>query len=91
MAQRRRELGVSYVVIESIAGHFARVVLSDGTPADWRLSSLPAGVKEGDIVLIDVRSGDVEMEVGYRATERRRAQRQTDSFNDERAERDPGL
>ncbi|GGO40783.1 DUF3006 domain-containing protein [Deinococcus humi] len=79
MAQSRKELGVSYVVIESIAGHLAHVVLSDGTPADWRLSSLPAGVKEGDIVLIDVQGGDVEMEVGHRTGERRRTQRQPDS------------
>ncbi len=76
MAQRRKELGVSYVIVESIEGHLVHVVLSDGTAADWRLSSLPKGVQEGDIVLIDVQSGDVEMEVGHRETERRRAQRQ---------------
>ena len=89
MVQRRKELGVSYVVIESIEGHLAHVVLSDGTAAAWRLSSLPAGVQQGDIVLIDVQGGDVKMEVGHRATERRRTQRQFDNVNDSGPEGDP--
>ncbi|GGO41762.1 DUF3006 family protein [Deinococcus humi] len=78
MARRRKELGVSYVVIERIEGHLAHVMLSDGTAAAWRLTSLPAEVQEGDIVLIDVQGGDVEMELGYRTTERRRTQRQSE-------------
>jgi len=93
MAEKHGELGVSYVVIDGIEGHLARVELPDGTTEDWRLSSLPKGVREGDVVRIDGQGGDVEMEIDHQETDRRHAlgQRQLDHLNAQAPEGDLDL
>ena len=50
MAEEHEDPGVSHVTVDGIEGKLARVELPDGTTEDWRLSSLPKGVKEGDVV-----------------------------------------
>lgn len=81
--QHKDELGVSYVVIDGIEGRMARVELPDGRTEDWRLSSLPGGVQEGDVIRIDVQAGDVDIEIDHAETARRHAQgqRQLDALN----------
>lgn len=81
--QDKDDLGVSYVVIDGIEGHLARVELPDGGTEDWRLSSLPKGVKEGDVIRIDVQGGDVDIKIDHEETDRRHAQgqRQLDALN----------
>ncbi|GGM20143.1 DUF3006 domain-containing protein [Deinococcus aerophilus] len=83
MARPHEELGICYVVVDGIEGTLARVELPDGTTEDWRLAGLPRGVKEGDVVRIDVQGGDVEMEIDHEQTDRRHAlgQRQLDALN----------
>lgn len=56
----------------------ARVELADGTTEDWRLASLPRGVKEGDVVRIHVEGGDVELEIDHAETRRRRTSAQAE-------------
>lgn len=74
---------MSYVVIDGIEGHLARVELPGGGTEDWRLSSLPKGIKEGDVIRIDVQGGDVDIEIDHEETDRRHAQgqRQLDALN----------
>ncbi|OLV16874.1 DUF3006 domain-containing protein [Deinococcus marmoris] len=81
--QQHEELGISHVIIDGIEGKVARVELPDGTTEDWRLSSLPKGIKEGDVIQIDVQGGDVDIEIDHDETDRRHAlgQRQLDSLN----------
>lgn len=81
--QQHEELGINRVTIDGIEGQMARVELPDGTTEDWRLASLPRGVKEGDVVRIDVQGGDVNLEIDHEETDRRHAlgQRQLDSLN----------
>lgn len=82
-SQPHEELGVSHVVVDDIEGQYARVELPDGTTEDWSLASLPRGVREGDVIRIDVQGGDVEMEIDHAETERRRtgAQAQLTALN----------
>ncbi|CAM3440537.1 DUF3006 domain-containing protein [Deinococcus saxicola] len=81
--QQHEELGISHVTIDGIEGQVARVELPDGTTEDWRLASLPRGVKEGDVIRIDVQGGDVDTQIDHEETDRRHAlgQRQLDSLN----------
>ena len=73
----------SHVTIDGIEGRLARVELPDGTTEDWSLASLPAGVREGDVVRLHVEGGDLEMEINHAETRRRRqgAQAQLDALN----------
>ena len=72
-----------HVTVDGIEGTVARVELPDGTTEDWSLSSLPKGVKEGDVVKVRVEGGDVEVETDHAETKRRRekAQAQMDALN----------
>ncbi|CAM3197268.1 DUF3006 domain-containing protein [Deinococcus saxicola] len=81
--QQHEDPGISHITIDGIEEKVARVELPDGTTEDWRLSSLPKGVKEGDVVRIDVQGGDVDLEIDQQETDRRHAlgQRQLDSLN----------
>ncbi|MDV6376390.1 DUF3006 domain-containing protein [Deinococcus arenicola] len=81
--QPPEELGVSRIIVDGIEGKYARVELPDGTTEDWSLANLPRGVKEGDVIHIDVQGGDVEMEVDHAETDRRRtgAQEQLTALN----------
>ncbi|WP_052195343.1 DUF3006 domain-containing protein [Deinococcus radiopugnans] len=83
MAEPHEELGTIHVTIDGIEGQMARVELPDGTTEDWRLASLPKGVREGDVVRIDVQGGDVDLEVDHEETDRRHAlgQRTLDGLN----------
>ncbi|QFP78567.1 DUF3006 domain-containing protein [Deinococcus sp. AJ005] len=82
-SEQHEELGISHVTIDGIEGQVVRVELPDGTTQDWRLSSLPKGVREGDVIRIDVQGGDVDIEIDHEETDRRLAlgQRQLDSLN----------
>ena len=75
--------GTIHVTVDGIEGQLARVELPDGTTEDWRLASLPRGVKEGDVVRIDEAGGDFELEIDHEETDRRHAlgQRQLDALN----------
>ncbi|WP_278911688.1 DUF3006 domain-containing protein [Deinococcus wulumuqiensis] len=55
----------------------SRIELPDGTTADWLLSTLPKGVKEGDMLLISGEGGDFDLEIDHAETQRRRQQGQT--------------
>lgn len=83
MADEHTDLGISYITVDGIEGKMARVELPNGTTEDWRLASLPKGVREGDVVRIDVQGGDVDLEVDHEETDRRHAlgQRTLDSLN----------
>ncbi|CAM3517419.1 DUF3006 domain-containing protein [Deinococcus saxicola] len=82
-SEQHEELGISHITIDGIEGQMARVELPDGTTQDWRLSSLPKGVREGDVIKIDVQGGDVDIEIDHEETDRRLAlgQRQLDRLN----------
>lgn len=71
------------VVVDGIEGKWARVELPDGTTEDWSLASLPKGVKEGDVLRIEVTEGDFELEIDHAETQRRRqgAQARLDTLN----------
>ncbi len=56
----------------------ARVELPDGTTEDWRLTALPKGAKEGDVIRINVKGGDTEIEIDHGETDRRRNSAQTE-------------
>ena len=73
------------VTVDGIEGKVARVELPDGTTADWDLASLPKGVKEGDVVMLHLEGGDLEMEIDHGETKRRReqAKAQMDALNQE--------
>lgn len=81
--QRNEDPGISHVTVDGIEGQVARVELPDGTTEDWRLASLPRGVREGDVIRIDVQGGDVELAIDHRETDRRHAlgQRTLDRLN----------
>lgn len=72
-----------HVTIDAIEGKYARVELPDGTTEDWSLASLPQDVKEGDVVRVQERGGDFEMEVDHEETKSRRdaAQRKLEALN----------
>ncbi|CAM4248081.1 DUF3006 domain-containing protein [Deinococcus marmoris] len=82
-AEQHEELGISNITIDGIEGKLARVELPDGTTQDWRLSSLPRGIKEGDVIRINVQGGDMDLEIDHEETDRRLAlgQRQLDRLN----------
>lgn len=64
-----------HVIVDGIEGKYARVELPDGTTADWLLSTLPEGVKEGDVLALK-DDGDT-IEIDHAETKRRREQAQT--------------
>lgn len=78
MAPDNDTLGSTHITVDGIEGGLARVELDDGTVEDWRLASLPRGVKEGDVIKIDVQGGDVELEIDHAETYRRRNRAQSD-------------
>ena len=78
MAPENEDLGPTHITVDGIEGRMARVELADGTTEDWRLASLPQGVKEGDVVRIHVEGGDVELEIDHAETQRRGTRAQTD-------------
>jgi DnaJ-class molecular chaperone len=82
MTQGTQALG-STVVVDGIEGKWARVELPDGTTEDWALSSLPKGVKEGDVIRLEVTDGDLDLEIDHAETKRRRqgAQARLDALN----------
>lgn len=70
-------------VIDGIEGHLARVELEDGQTVDLPLSSLPDGVREGDVLRFEEEGGDFSLEIDRTETARRRtgAQAQLDALN----------
>ena len=73
MAEPHEDPGTTHVTVDGIEGRLARVELPDGTTEDWPLASLPKGVKEGDVVGLDVQGGDVDLELDHEETDRRHA------------------
>ena len=75
----------AHLIIDGIEGQVARVELPDGSTEDWSLAALPAGVTEGDVIVIHADGGDFDIEVDHQATLQRRheAQRQLDALNAE--------
>lgn len=78
MTGKRKDLGDSHVTVDGIEGQYARVELPDGTTEDWSLAALPRDVQEGDVIRINVRVGDLELEVDHAETHRRRNHAQTE-------------
>lgn len=70
-------------VVDGIEGHLARVELEDGELVDLPLSSLPDGVREGDVLRMHEEGGDFTLEIDHTETARRRAgaQAQLDALN----------
>lgn len=62
------------IVVETIEGRRVRVELPGGTTIDWPLDSLPDGVREGDVLTL---------QIDHAATHKRRerAQAQLDALN----------
>lgn len=81
--QHNEDPGISHVTVDGIEGKMVRVELPDGTTEDWHLASLPKGIREGDVVRLDVQGGDVDLEVDHEETDRRHAlgQQQLDQLN----------
>jgi Protein of unknown function (DUF3006) len=73
----------SFVTVDGLEGHLARVELPDGTTEDWPLASLPPGVREGDVIRLTVHGGDLEAEIDHAQTHDRltAAQAGTDALN----------
>jgi len=71
------------VVVDGIEGKWARGELPDGTTEDWLLASLPRGVKEGDVIRLEIMDGDLDLEIDHAETQRRRqgAQARLDNLN----------
>ncbi len=71
------------VTVDGIEGKWARVELPDGTTEDWALASLPKGVKEGDVIRLEVTDGELDLEIDHAETKRRRqgAQDRLDTLN----------
>lgn len=51
-----------HVTIDGIEGKYARIELPDGMTADWLLSTLPEGVKEGDVLVISEEGDRIELD-----------------------------
>lgn len=70
-------------VVDGIEGHLARVELEDGQTVDLPLSSLPGGVREGDVLSFEKGGGDFTLEIVHTETARRRdgVQAQLDALN----------
>lgn len=68
-------LPTEHVTVDGIEGKHARVELPDGTTADWLLSTLPRGVKEGDVLVVR-KEGD-SIEIDHAETRRRQEHAQS--------------
>lgn len=62
-------LTTEHVIVDGIEGNYARVELPDGTTADWLLSTLPDGLKEGDVLAINDHGESIEID--HQETRRR--------------------
>lgn len=60
-------------VVDGIEGRLVRVELEDGQTVDLPLSSLPRGVREGDVLQMIEEDGDFTLEIDHAETARRRA------------------
>jgi hypothetical protein len=70
-------------VVDGLEGRLARVELEDGQTVDLSLASLPRGVKEGDVLRMQLEGGDFTLEIDPVETARRQAgaQAQLDALN----------
>lgn len=66
----------SHVTVDAIEGHLARVELPGGHTEDWPLSRLPKGVKEGDVLRLELDGGDLSITRDEAQTQARREQAQ---------------
>lgn len=74
MSESKSEsLPIQHVTVDGIEGKYARVELPDGQTEDWLLSTLPEGVKEGDVIALSGEDGDVEVEIDHKETRQRKA------------------
>ena len=71
------------LIVDAIEGRYARVEREDGETEDWSLASLPRGVREGDVLRVQVEDGDLTVEIDHEVTRERRqgAQTQLDALN----------
>lgn len=60
-----------HVTVDGIEGRYARIELSDGSTEDWLLSTLPEGVKEGDVLAVYEEGGDFDLEIDHHETHQR--------------------
>lgn len=76
-------LQTEYVTVDALEGKYARVELPDGTTADWLISTLPKGVKEGDVLAVSGDDSDLHIVIDHTVTRERqqRAQSQLDALN----------
>lgn len=61
-----------HVTVDGIEGRYARIELPDGSTEDWLVSTLPRGVKEGDVLTVHENGGDFDLELDHAETHRRR-------------------
>ncbi|MBZ9753494.1 DUF3006 domain-containing protein [Deinococcus sp. HMF7604] len=66
-----------YVVIDGLEGDMARVEQPDGTVEDWPVHRLPQGVREGDVLRLEVRGGHSVLQRDHAETRWRRQEAQT--------------
>lgn len=77
-AEPQAEKAPISVTIDGLEGDKARVELPDGSTADWDIASLPAGVKEGDVVQIKGAGQQQTLEIDHQETAQRKDQAQSD-------------
>lgn len=70
-------------VVDALEGRLARVELEDGQVVDLPLTSLPLGVREGDVLRFEEAGGDFTLEIDHAETARRHteAQAQLNALN----------
>ncbi|MFB9995127.1 DUF3006 domain-containing protein [Deinococcus oregonensis] len=71
------------LTVDALEGQVARVELQDGTTVDLHLTSLPKGVREGDVLQLTIKGGDLEIRLDTAATRDRhqQAQAELDTLN----------
>ncbi|BDP43327.1 hypothetical protein DAETH_32960 (plasmid) [Deinococcus aetherius] len=71
------------LTVDALEGHLARVEREDGSLQDWPLTSLPRGVREGDVLRWHVEGRHLTFEIDLEGTRERRqaAQAQLDALN----------
>lgn len=74
-------LPTEHVTVDGIEGKHARVELPDGTTADWLLSTLPEGVKEGDVLAIKEDGDSIEIDQATTKERRQQAQEKLEALN----------
>lgn len=70
-----------HVTIDGIEVKHARIELPDGTTTDWLLSTLPEGIKEGDVLVIKNDGDTIEIDHAESKQRHENAQTRLEALN----------